>query len=139
MERFFILLQAIIFISVAFLLYTIGVWSEKIQGELQLWHVIIFWFGLVNDTIGTYAMERLIRGNEGNVIQNFIADLSLHTNFHSITGTIALLLMLLHVAWATIVLMKKDVVMVKKFHQFSLVVWVIWIVPFISGVFVHLI
>ena len=139
MERVFILLHAIIFISLAFILYTIGVWSEKIQGELQLWHVIIFWLGLVNDTIGTYSMEMLIRGNSGNAIQNLITDLSLHLNFHSITGTIALILMLFHVVWATMVLIKKDVVMIKKFHQFSLFVWILWIIPFITGVLSHLV
>lgn len=131
----FILLHAIIYISLAFILYTIGVWSEKIQGELQLWHVIIFWLGLVNDTIGTYSMEMLIKANGRNAVQN----LSLHINFHSITGTIALILMLFHVVWATMVLIKKDVVMVKKFHQFSLFVWILWIIPFITGVLSHLV
>jgi uncharacterized repeat protein (TIGR03987 family) len=139
MEMFFILLHAVIYISLAFILYTIGVWSEKIQGELQLWHVIIFWLGLVNDTIGTYSMEMLIRGNSGNAIQNLITDLSLHLNFHSITGIIALILMLFHVVWATMVLIKKDVVMIKKFHQFSLFVWILWIIPFITGVLSHLV
>lgn len=139
MERVFILLQAILYISLAFILYTIGVWSEKIQGELQLWHVILFWLGLVNDTIGTYSMEMLIRGNSGNAVQNLVTDLALHMNFHSITGTIALILMLLHVVWATMVLIRKDAVMVKKFHQFSLFVWILWIIPFITGVLSHLV
>ena len=139
MERVFILLQAILYISLAFILYTIGVWSEKIQGELQLWHVILFWLGLVNDTIGTYSMEMLIRGNSGNAVQNLVTELFLHMNFHSITGTIALILMLLHVVWATMVLIRKDAVMVKKFHQFSLFVWILWIIPFITGVLSHLV
>jgi uncharacterized repeat protein (TIGR03987 family) len=139
MERVLILLHAVIYISLAFILYTIGVWSEKIQGELQLWHVIIFWLGLVNDTIGTYSMEMLIRENSGNPSQSVIANLYSHLNFHSITGTVALALMLFHVVWATMVLIKKDIVMVKKFHQFSLFVWILWIIPFITGFLFHLV
>ena len=52
-------------------------------------------------------------------------------DFHSITGVIAIILMFVHAIWATIVLIKKDDVMIKNFHKFSLTVWVIWLIPFV--------
>lgn len=36
------LTYAITFISLACLLYTIGVWAEKIQKKLMGWHVFVF-------------------------------------------------------------------------------------------------
>ena len=33
------LIYAIIFINLAFVFYTIGVWSEKIQKKLKGWHL----------------------------------------------------------------------------------------------------
>jgi uncharacterized repeat protein (TIGR03987 family) len=116
----------------------VGVWSEKIQGELKIWHVVLFWLGFVNDTIGTLSMEMLIKENNKDIGQNLFANVSLHMNFHSITGFIALTLMIFHAIWGTIVLMRKDGIMVKKFHQFSLFVWILWIIPLLTGLLSHL-
>lgn len=123
------LLYAIVFINLAFLLYTVGVWSEKIQGELKPWHLIVFWLGLVNDTIGTLSMEALVKQNAGNI--------AMHFNVHAVTGMLAIILMLFHAAWATIVIMRKDTKMANGFHQFSLVVWLLWLVPFFTGAISH--
>jgi len=54
-------------------------------------------------------------------------------NFHSITGAIALFLMLFHVIWATWVMIKDNLAMKKIFHKFSIVVWGIWLIPMITG------
>lgn len=114
------LASAITFMTAALIFYTIGVWSEKIQKKLKFWHVVIFWFGLVCDTIGTTFMEKM--AEEGSLF-----------SFHGITGLLALLLMLFHAVWATIVLMKKDTKMIATFHKLSVIVWFIWLVPYISG------
>lgn len=53
--------------------------------------------------------------------------------FHGITGNIAILLMLFHAIWAIVVLAKKNEKMIVNFHRFSIVVWIIWLVPMISG------
>ena len=45
------LIRAIIFITSALIFYTIGVWSEKKEGELKKWHVIIFYCVLVFDAL----------------------------------------------------------------------------------------
>lgn len=47
-----------------------------------------------------------------------------------------IILMLFHAIWATIVLIKKDEKARINFHKFSITVWLIWLVPFISGMIV---
>lgn len=114
------LVYAIIFISLALVFYSIGVWSEKIQGNLKKWHLITFWIGLIFDTLGTTLMSKM--ANDG-----------LSFNFHGVTGMIAIALMLFHAIWATIVLMKNNPINKEKFHKFSILVWFIWLVPYLSG------
>jgi len=117
------LLYAIVSITAALLFYTIGVWSEKLSGTLKPWHVIIFWCGLVFDTLGTTLMNRIATDAAGFGI-------------HGVTGLAAILLMLVHVIWATVVLYQNSPKTKKKFHRFSAAVWLIWLVPFASGMVV---
>jgi len=114
------LIIAITFIFAACFLYTLGVWAEKIQKRLKLWHVVVFWLGLISDTIGTGAMGKLV----GSIIQ---------FNFHGLTGLAAILLMLFHAVWATIVIVRKNETQILKFHKFSFVVWLIWLIPMVTG------
>lgn len=107
-------------ITLALVFYTIGVWSEKKQGKLETWHVIVFWCGLMFDTLGTTLMFKIAKDG-------------FDLNFHGITGVSAIVLMLFHVLWATVVLIKKDEKMKLEFHKLSIVVWFIWLIPFISG------
>ena len=89
------LVYAIVSISLALVFYTVGVWSEKLQGTLKKWHLCLFWIGFVFDTLGTTLMGQL-------------ANDVLKLNFHSVTGVAAIVLMLIHAVWATIVLTKND-------------------------------
>ena len=114
------LIYAIIFINLALVFYTIGVWSEKKQKELKKWHLIVFWLGLICDTTGTTIMGKISGGG-------------FEFNFHGITGALAILLMLFHAVWATVVLVKNQEKAKASFHKFSIIVWLIWLVPFISG------
>ncbi|MDF2942535.1 MAG: eukaryotic cytochrome b561 family protein [Herbinix sp.] len=114
------LLYAVIAITSALVFYTIGVWSEKLQGKLKTWHAVIFWLGFTFDTIGTTLMGRL-------------ANDVLKLNLHSITGVLAIVLMLFHAIWATIVLVKNNERVKENFHKFSIIVWIIWLIPFVSG------
>lgn len=54
-----LLIPAIIFITAALVFYTIGVWGENRAKVLKKKHVVIFWFGLVCDTLGTFTMSRI--------------------------------------------------------------------------------
>ncbi len=114
---------AVTSITLALVFYTVGVWAEKIKGRLLPWHVAIFWCGFAFDTLGTTLMSALAGGN-GTV------------GLHSVTGVIAILLMLVHAVWATVVLRRKNEKSSMQFHKFSIVVWAIWLVPFISGMVV---
>jgi len=114
------LIYAIISITLALIFYTNGVWIEKKQGILKKWHVFVFYLGLVFDTLGTTLMMKIAKSD-------------FQFNFHGITGLLAILLMLLHTFWATIVLIKTDEKAKANFHKFSIIVWVIWLIPFISG------
>jgi len=112
---------AIILISLALVLYSIGVWSERFAGRLRGWHLGFFWGGLVCDTLGTGIMMEMSAG--------------LSFNIHGVTGLLAILLMLVHAVWATVVLVRKDEHAITTFHRFSLVVWGIWLVPYGTGFF----
>lgn len=114
------LIFAIIFINLAFIFYTIGVWAEKFQKTLKQWHVIIFWLGFTCDTLGTSAMGKLA----GGIFQ---------FSFHGVTGMIAILLMLFHAVWASVVILKRNESMKRSFHKFSIFVWLIWLIPMLSG------
>ena len=114
------LIIAISFIFAACILYSLGVWAEKIQGRLKTWHLFVFWTGLVADSIGTGAMGKMV----GSIIQ---------FNFHGITGLVAIILMLFHASWASLVLIKRNETLILNFHRFSFIVWIIWLIPMVTG------
>lgn len=115
-----LILPAII-MSLAFVFYTAGVWSERIQRDLRVWHVVLFWTGLACDGLATSLMERLVAAGEraGAV--------------HAVTGAAAFGLMALHAAWATWVLLRGSRQAREGFHRYSIVVWVVWLVPYFGG------
>jgi uncharacterized repeat protein (TIGR03987 family) len=99
--------------------YSIGVWWEQLNGRLEVVHTVFFWLGLCCDTAGTEVMRRMVGG--------------FSMNLHSLTGVTALVLMAIHAAWAVVVLRHHDERALTTFHRFSVVVWALWLVPFISG------
>lgn len=49
------------------------------------------------------------------------------------SGMLALVLMGIHLAWAVVVLVRGPVPAKHTFHRFSLLVWGIWLVPYLTG------
>ncbi len=131
------LLYAVVFINVAFILYTLAVLAEKFQGELKPWHLLVFWLGLGNDAAGTLSMEEIVKQSTAVTGSGILYSEPLHASFHTMTGSIALVLMLFHTLWATTVLVKHNTTMMKKFHKLSFLVWLIWLIPFITGAIFH--
>lgn len=123
------LILAIVFITSALIFYTIGVFGERKAKILKKSHVIIFWFGLLCDTAGTMTMSSIAK----NV--SFQSS-GLTQNLHGITGFLAIVLMLFHALWATYVLYKNDEDKKKFFHKFSIVVWIIWLIPYFIGMYI---
>lgn len=109
---------AVIIINLALVFYSIGVWSERLQGRLKVWHTVFFWLGLVCDTWGTGMMFDYVGGMSYDI--------------HGVSGLLAIILMLVHAIWATIVLVKKDEKMIVSFHKFSIFVWLVWLIPYFS-------
>ena len=110
-----------IVITLALVFYSIGVWSERIAGRLKPWHLAFFWAGLVCDTWGTGMMFEMAGG--------------MQFDLHGLTGLLAILLMLVHAVWATVVLVRRDQQAIVNFHKFSVFVWLVWLVPYFSPVF----
>lgn len=115
------LLVSIVLITLALVFYSIGVWSERIARYLKGWHVAAFWTGLLFDLSGTIAMHLLAQGP---------FDI---TKPHTLTGQIALWLMLIHAAWATAVVRKGTTEARMSFHRYSLLVWLVWLIPYFGG------
>jgi uncharacterized repeat protein (TIGR03987 family) len=113
-----------ILITLALVFYTVGVWSERLAGRLKPWHLLFFWIGVLFDTTGTGLMFEMAGG--------------LGFNIHALTGLLAIILMFIHATWATVVLIRKDEKAILNFHKFSLLVWLIWLVPYFSGFFVSM-
>ncbi len=112
---------AAVLITLALVAYSIGVWAEHFARWLKGWHVAAFWTGFAFDTSGTLAMELIRPGFDW-------------ASLHTITGQIALWLMFAHAIWATRVVRTDETGEVRRrFHRYSLVVWAIWLVPYIGG------
>lgn len=116
------LIAAIVTITLALCFYTVGVFSERRAHRLRKSHVILFWCGLVFDTTGTTIMSTMAKGS------------SLLTP-HGITGALAIVLMLFHAVWATLVYARGSEKTQKSFHRFSILVWLIWLIPYVLGMF----
>ncbi|MFH1650661.1 MAG: HsmA family protein [Chloroflexota bacterium] len=117
----FELVISTVFISLALVFYSVGVWSEKITGRLKAWHLVFFWGGLVFDTTGTGIMFDMAGG--------------IGSDIHSVTGIVAIMLMLVHAVWASAVLALKNERAITSFHHFSVFVWIVWLVPYLTGFF----
>jgi len=111
-------------ITLALVFYSLGVWAERIARYLKPWHVVAFWTGLLFDILGTWMMHGLADGP---------FDI---TDLHTMTGQIALWLMLAHAVWATYVVRKGSETAKKRFHTYSIIVWLIWLVPYFGGMYV---
>ena len=118
-----LLILAIVFITSALVFYTIGVFAEKKNGTLLKWHAVVFWLGFICDTAGTTVMGK-------------ISGSGFSFNIHGITGLIALSLMAFHAIWATAILVKNNESARKVFHKFSIFVWLVWLIPYVIGMFI---
>lgn len=116
------LLFAVITITLALVCYSIGVWGEFLKKKLMAGHLVFFWLGFVFDTTGTALMTMITRSGESS-----------SSAFHAVTGIVAIALMLLHAVWASIVLAGKKEKLLMTFHKFSIIVWIVWLIPFVSG------
>ncbi len=109
----------------ALILYSFGVWGEKLSGTIKKIHLVSFALGFIMDTTGTMLMGQIAEGSGGNKL-----------GLHQITGAVAVGLMFVHLIWALWVYLKGDEAAKKNFHKFSLGVWIIWLISFVLGMLV---
>lgn len=84
---------------------------------------MFFLLGLLADTVGTALMEHIARLTH------------LHDEVHTITGVIAILLMLVHAMWAIWTYTKGSPKAKAHFNRLSIIVWCIWLIPYFIGVY----
>lgn len=119
---------AIVIITAALVFYSVGVWAERIQRTLQWWHAGMFAIGLTCDTTGTILMTRIAAEQRAQgITQNAAGTLM------AWTGTAAIILMGIHLVWAVVVLLRGRENEKHAFHRFSIIVWAIWLIPYIAG------
>jgi len=114
------LILAIVSMVLAATLYTVAVFGERAAHVLRPWHLGLFWLGLVFDTTGTTLMAQIAGGWKWDV--------------HGVVGLTAVALMLVHSAWATVVLVLKKERALRDFHRFSIHVWALWMAALVSGI-----
>jgi uncharacterized repeat protein (TIGR03987 family) len=112
-----------VLISLALVFYSLGIWAERFAKYLKPWHVITFWCGFLFDVSGTFCMHLMAKG---------ILNLSV---MHTITGQLAIWLMLIHASWATYVIFKGSEKARIGFHRYSLIVWLVWLIPYLGGMY----
>lgn len=117
------LVLSTVLITLALAFYSLGVWAERIARYLKGWHVAAFWTGFAFDLLGTWTMHRLAEGP---------FDLR---EPHTLTGQIALWLMLAHAGWAAWVVRSGTDAARRRFGRYSLMVWLIWLVPYFGGMY----
>lgn len=109
-------------ITLALVFYTIGVFAERRAGTLRPRHLAFFYLGLACDATGTSFMSLLAQGGVSTA--------------HAVTGALALVLMLAHVMWATVVVVKGSPAARTRFHRLSMGVWLVWLVPYVCGMLI---
>jgi uncharacterized repeat protein (TIGR03987 family) len=109
---------SMVIITLALVFYSIGVWGIFFSRRLQWRHLVFFVLGLICDTWGTTLMVEMADG--------------LSYDIHGISGLLAIVLMFIHAGWAFIVLLRKEEKAIRNFHKFSVLIWLIWLVPYFS-------
>lgn len=86
------LITASVAITGALALYTAGVFRERRKGILDGKALTLFWLGLACDSTGTTLMSLMARSSAASA-----------PAIHGVTGAAAIVLMLFHAGWATLV------------------------------------
>lgn len=120
-----LLITAIVIITLALVFYSIGVIGEARRKNLLWRDVVWFGAGLVADFAGTMTMRAISQSGE-TVLAPWANTLM------TISGTAAIILMAIHIVFAVIVMTKFPDYR-KKFHKWSVVIYIFWLVSYISG------
>ncbi len=115
-----IIIIAVISITAALIFYTLAVWQNWRAKRLEIRHLILFWFGLATDLLGTAMM--------GASVEEITFDL------HTISGYTALVLMLTVTFLGTYAVIQHKDGIRDNFHKFSVPIWFVWALSWVTGV-----
>jgi len=119
------MITGVVFITLALIFYTIAIWWEKFVGHIKVSMVVLFALGFLSDLIGTSSMF-IISTNKFSL------------NLHTISGYVALIIMLLHLIWAALAITKSGNYE-KYFTRFSVFAWIVWLLAFGTGAYLNMI
>lgn len=120
-----LLISAIIIITGALVFYSIGVIGEARRKVLRWKDIVWFGLGLIADFAGTMLMRQISQNGE-QVLAPWANTLM------TISGTAAILLMLIHIIFALLVMFKFPSYK-EKFHKWSIVIYCFWLISYASG------
>ena len=122
------LMLAVVLITGALIFYTIAVWWEFARRTLLVRHAVLLAFGLTFDITATWLMSGMtsIEPPSSQLGATLVVVMA-------ISGTLAIILMAVHLVVAIAVLVRKRENELRHFHRFSIVVWSIWLIPYIAG------
>jgi uncharacterized repeat protein (TIGR03987 family) len=113
------LIIATLLFTLALILYSTAIWSERLAKKLESWHVFVLFLGVTADALGVWITYRLI---------GFLV-----LTPHAIFGFTALILMSLHFFWVLFIFITNNEQRTQRFHRFGLFVWSIWMLSYLSG------
>ena len=113
------IIYATILFTVALVLYSVAIWSERRSPQLKRWQILVFFVGVVADIWGVWLSYLFV----GQLV----------FTPHAILGFTALGLMLLHFIWLLFAFKSKDQQKMVSFRRFGVAVWCVWLISYLSG------
>lgn len=115
-------------IALALVLYATGVFSERHAGQLRWCHVLLFWGSLLSNIAGVLLLIEATcdMGQEGP------------SPMHVLISVITIAVSAFHAIWATAALAFRRKEPQSMLHQLSILIWLIWLIPYLAGAFMDL-
>jgi len=114
-----LIIYATILFTVALVLYSVAIWSDRRSPQIKLWQLSVFFIGVVADIWGVWLSYLFV----GQLV----------FTPHAILGFTALGLMLLHFIWLLLAFKSKDQQKMVSFRRFGVAVWCVWLISYLSG------
>jgi uncharacterized repeat protein (TIGR03987 family) len=116
-----LILLSVVLITLALVLYSVAVWMNWRARRLTVAMAAIFWVAIVCDATATRLM-----GLRAETIR---------WDLHTISGYLALLLMIALAAWGSAGLVTRREQWLTRFHRYAVPIWVIWVISYATGVY----
>lgn len=116
-----LILLSVVLITLALVLYSIGVWLNWRSKRLLPTYIVLFWCGFAADALATKLMGARVE--------------RINWDLHTISGYAALALMGTLAAYGTASLMLRKESWQRNFHRFAVPIWIIWVISYATGVY----